>query len=46
MIILNAKLNNVYGFKDFDIAFYYNKKIINKIIENDYHACITYFHYK
>lgn len=46
MIILNAKLNNVYGFKDFDIAFSYPKKIVNSIIENEHLAGRPNFRYK
>lgn len=46
MIILNTKLNNIYGFKDFDIAFSYPKKIVNSIIENEHLAERPNFRYK
>src|SRR5574344_869777 len=46
MIILDVKLNNLYGFKDFDIAFSYPKKIVNSIIENEHVAERPNFRYK
>ena len=29
MIVLNLKLNHIYGFDDFEINFTYPKKIVN-----------------
>ncbi|MDD3193334.1 MAG: DNA repair protein Rad50 [Oscillospiraceae bacterium] len=46
MIILDVKLNNLYGFKDFNIAFSYPKKIVNSIIENEHVAGRPNFRYK
>lgn len=36
MILLNLKLDGIYGFKDFEINFTYPKKVINSIIEDEY----------
>lgn len=46
MIIMDAKLNNIYGFRDFDILFSYPKKIVNSIIENEHLAERPNFRYK
>ena len=34
MIVLNLKLDGIYGFDKFEIDFTYPKKIVNSIIEN------------
>lgn len=46
MIILDVKLNNIYGFNDFNISFSYPKKIVNSLIENEYLAERPNFRYK
>lgn len=35
MIILNVKLDGIYGFRQFDINFTYPKKVANSIIEDE-----------
>ena len=32
MVLLRVSLNNIYGFKDFEVNFSYPRKIINSII--------------
>ena len=46
MIILDLKLNNVYGFCDFAVNFAYPKKIVNSMIENEHLAGKPNFRYK
>ena len=36
MIILDVKLNNIYGFDDFHINFTYPKKVVGSLIENEH----------
>lgn len=36
VIVLNLKLNNIYGFEDFEVNFTYPKKVVNSIIEEEY----------
>ena len=36
MIVLNVKLDGIYGFKDFEINFTYPKKVVNSIIEAEH----------
>lgn len=46
MIILKLKLDNIYGFKDFELDLTYPKKIVNSIIENEHLAGFPSFRYK
>ncbi len=46
MIVLNLKLNNIYGFKDFNIDFSYPKKIVNSLIEDEFLDGRPKFRYK
>ena len=46
MIILNLKLDNVYGFDDFEISFTYPKKVVNSIIDDEYLEGRERFRYK
>lgn len=46
MIILNLKLDNIYGFEDFEINFSYPKKVVNSIIDNEYLEGRERFRYK
>ena len=36
MVILNLKLDGVYGFNNFEINFTYPKKAVNSMIDNEY----------
>ena len=36
MIVLNLKLDRIYGFDDFEINFTYPKKVVNSIIDDEY----------
>ncbi|MDO4197839.1 MAG: hypothetical protein Q4D13_02465 [Erysipelotrichaceae bacterium] len=46
MIILNVKLDNIYGFNDFEINFTYPKKVVNSIIDDEYLEGRERFRYK
>ena len=46
MIILNLKLNGIYGFDDFEISFTYPKKVVNSIIEDEHLEGRERFRYK
>lgn len=46
MIILNVKLNNIYGFRDFEINFSYPKKVVNSFIEDEHLIDRPRFRYK
>ena len=46
MVILNLKLNHVYGFDDFEISFTYPKKVVNSIIDNEHLKDRERFRYK
>ncbi len=46
MIVLNIKLNNIYGFRDFNIDFSYPKKIVNSVIEDEFLEGRPNFRYK
>ena len=46
MILMYAKLDNIYGFEDFDICFSYPKKIVNSSIENEWVDGFPNFRYK
>ena len=46
MIILNVRLKNIYGFKDFTADFTYPKKVVNSFIENEHLAGRPRFRYK
>ena len=46
MIILDVKLNHIYGFDDFHINFTYPKKIVGSIIENEFLEGRQRFRYK
>ncbi len=46
MIILNLKLNNIYGFTNFSIDFSYPKKIVNSLIEDEFLEGHPNFRYK
>ena len=46
MIVMNLKLNRIYGFEDFEISFTYPKKVVNSIIEDEYLEGRERFRYK
>lgn len=46
MIVLNVKLDGIYGFKDFNIDLSYPKKIVNSLIENEHLKDRERFRYK
>lgn len=46
MVVLNLKLNDVLGFKDFSIDFSYPKKIVNSVIEDEFFEDRPGFRYK
>ena len=46
MIILNLKLDGIYGFERFDIQFTYPKKVVNSIIEDEHLEGRERFRYK
>lgn len=46
MIILNAKLDNIFGFNDFEINFSYPKKIVNSLISEEHLPGRPNFRYK
>ena len=46
MIILKVELNNIYGFKNFEIGFTYPKKVVNSIIEEEHLEGRPRFRYK
>ena len=46
MVVLNLKLNKIYGFVDFEINFSYPKKIVNSIIEEEHLSGFPYFRYR
>ncbi|MGN1406426.1 MAG: DNA repair protein Rad50, partial [Erysipelotrichaceae bacterium] len=43
---MNLKLNNIYGFDDFEINLSYPKKIVNSLIENEHLTDRERFRYK
>ena len=46
MIVLNLKLDGIYGFEDFKINFTYPKKLVNSFIENEHLSGREKFRYK
>ena len=46
MVLLRVSLNNIYGFKDFEVSFSYPRKIINSIIEAEHLEGRSNFRYK
>lgn len=46
MILLDVKLNNIYGFNDFHMNFSYPKKIVNSIIDDEFLDGRPNFRYK
>lgn len=46
MIILDVKLDGIYGFDEFEINFSYPKKVVNSIIEDEHLAGRPRFRYK
>lgn len=46
MIVLDLKLDHIYGFDDFDINFTYPKKVVNSIIDDEYLEGRERFRYK
>lgn len=46
MVLLRVSLNNIYGFKDFEVNFSYPRKIINSIIEDEHLEGRSNFRYK
>ncbi len=46
MILLHLKLDNIYGFRNFEIDFTYPKKIVNSIIEEEHLPGRPNFRYK
>lgn len=46
MIVMNLKLNRIYGFEDFEISFTYPKKVVNSIIADEYLEGRERFRYK
>jgi len=46
MIVLNLKLDKIYGFEDFEISFTYPKKVVNSIIDDEHLEGRERFRYK
>ena len=46
MIILNLKLNGIYGFDDFEINFTYPKKLVKSIVGDEHLKGRERFRYK
>ena len=46
MVILNVKLDNIFGFRDFEINFSYPKKIVNSMIPEEHLPGRPNFRYK
>lgn len=46
MVILDVKLDNIFGFKDFEINFSYPKKIVNSLIPAEHLPGLPNFRYK
>ncbi len=46
MIVLDLKLNGIYGFEDFEINFTYPKKVVNSIIDDEHLMGRERFRYK
>lgn len=46
MIVLDLKLDGIYGFNDFDINLTYPKKVVHSIIDNEYLEGRERFRYK
>ena len=46
MILMDVKLNNIYGFTDFHMNFSYPKKIVNSIIDSEWLSGHPNFRYK
>ena len=46
MIVLNLKLDGIYGFNDFEICFSYPKKVVNSIIDGEHLEGRERFRYK
>ena len=46
MIVLNAKLNRIYGFDDFEVDFTYPKKVVGSLIEDEFLEGRERFRYK
>ena len=46
MVILNVKLDNIFGFNDFEINFTYPKKIVNSLIPEEHLPGRPNFRYK
>lgn len=46
MIVLNLKLDQIYGFDDFEINFTYPKKVVNSMIDDEYLEGRERFRYK
>lgn len=46
MIVLNLKLDGIYGFEGFAIQFTYPKKVVNSIIEDEHLEGRERFRYK
>ena len=46
MVVLNLKLDGVYGFSHFEINFTYPKKVVNSIIDDEHLEGRDRFRYK
>lgn len=46
MIVMNLKLEHIYGFEDFEISFTYPKKVVNSIIDEEHLEGRERFRYK
>ena len=46
MVVLDLKLNNIYGFHDFEINFTYPKKVVHSILEGEHLEGRERFRYK
>ncbi len=46
MVVMNLKLDGIYGFNDFEINFSYPKKVVHSIIEDEYLEGRQRFRYK
>ena len=46
MVVMNLKLDGIYGFSNFEINFSYPKKIVNSIIEDEHLSGFPQFRYR
>ena len=46
MILMDIKMDNIYGFTDFHMNFSYPKKIVNSVIDSEWLSGYPNFRYK